>query len=534
MSDNFDFVKRFVFMPPDPRKLAAGIVFLGILLGSVSVFFLSPSSSLGVNLVGAAVASIFFYVAPSLLSAEFTAFLGNLSRRWTYVMSVLDQFTVFFFSFMIPFTESVGEAWQLLWLGLATVYLINLLMVLVARGGKNILVSVSLPLIYPVWTLAAFHLFIGRLVGIPGSLYVQNFVLFIISAFLLLLTMFLYDVIIGSNISLSAFDFSSAVILHEDLALEEGVETDVHHQSFRVENGSGTTYNVPWVHPGPLEGIGGGRLTSVLIDEDSFMFHVPSYHTINLSDPEDMHLFEQPPEPELEEEASRMLKVEREGFTLYGRRYGNGKLVFVQNRNIDDYDPEIAYSLKEEHPELCLVDLHNQMDGEAEKWLQTRDPDVQVFRDAVDEMVERLEGEELEDYRAGSGGNTEYRALVEEVGDQKVCILGINGNDAPPLLRDLEEELEFDHTLVFTTDSHANAIEMADPREYSREDLENAVEEAEENVSDAEAGFGEEVVEDVKVLGKDYEALITTMNVMTRLVPISLLLYYVAIVFLVL
>ncbi|MFB6265630.1 MAG: DUF2070 family protein [Candidatus Nanohaloarchaea archaeon] len=535
MSDNFDFVKKIIIAPPEPRKMALIAVFLGFLFGAVSTFVLSPSSSIEANVIGGLVASVFFYVIPAILSAEVTGRFAGLSRKYTYVMSIVDQVFVFLFSLVIPFTETVGEAWQVLWLGLATVYVFNLVMVLPARPRDNLVLDISFPLIFPGWTLFAFHLFIGRLVGIPRLLYLQNSVFFIISALLALLTLALFNVIIRSNISLSAFDFSSALILHEEMELEEGVERDVYHQSFSVGNEDGeTVYNVPWLHPGPVEGVGGGRLTSELVKEGGFMLHVPSYHTLDLSRPQDIDLFRNPPEAETSPKASKMVSKQVDGFTLYGRRYGNGKIVYIENREIDDYDPEIAYRLKEENPELCLVDLHNQMESEGEGWLQAGDRRGKTLRDAVNELVEELDGLELRDYRAGIGGNTEYRALVEEVDGQETLLLGINDNDAPPVLRDLEDELGFDHTLVFTTDSHEKALEMANPKKYEREELEEAVRQAEDDVSDAEAGFGESTVENVKVLGKDYEALITTMNVMTRLVPISLLLYYIAIVFLIL
>ncbi|MDY6766331.1 MAG: DUF2070 family protein, partial [Candidatus Nanohaloarchaea archaeon] len=219
-----------------------------------------------------------------------------------------------------------------------------------------------------------------------------------------------------------------------------------------------------------------------------------------------------------------------------------------------DYEPSIAYHLKERYPDLVLVDLHNQTVAEGDKWLQHMDADRELLEDAVDTMMERLADAEMHDYRAGVGGSGDVRCLVEEVdgqrtvppgengartpssegdGVQRTCMLGVNASDAPQELHDVAAALDFDEVLPFTTDAHEDLFAMAAPT-ADRDALQAAVEEAEEDLGDAAAGIGHDTVEDVQVIGKDYEGLITTMNVMARLVPITLVLYYIGIIFLIL
>lgn len=534
MSDNVDFYRKLLFRPPPPRKLAAITVLLGIFYGVGSTLALSPSSDLEVNILGAFIAAVFFYIVPALLSSETVSRIGGVSRKWAYMMAIFDLTIVFLFSLLIPFTDSGAEAWQILWLGLATVYLANLLMVLLARGQQSVLMNIAYPFIYPGTVLIMFHVTVGQLVGIPGSIYIRNSILFLVSAFLLLLTVGIYNFLLRGNIRLSTLEFFPALVLGEQRALPGGIETDVFQQMLEVDNGEKIRFNIPWVHPGPVAGFGGGRLTSELIDEDVFMLHIPSYHTLDLTDPASIDRFRDMPEAETAGEASRLLKLEKNGFTLWGRKYGDRNVVFIQNREIDDYEPSIAYSLKEEYPDLCLIDLHNQMlEEDPEKWLEYMDKDRRLLEEAVDEMVDMLATAEKADYSAGVGGDTDYRCLVEEVDGQRTCLLGVNASDAPAILREVEDELGFDESLVFTTDSHEDLVEMADPS-YEKEELQEAVVEADNDLSDAEAGIGERSVEDVGVLGKEYEGLITTLNIMGRLVPITLILYYVAIVFLIL
>ncbi|MFB6294497.1 MAG: DUF2070 family protein, partial [Candidatus Nanohaloarchaea archaeon] len=397
--------------------------------------------------MGAAVAALFFYILPAFLAAEVTARGTGIQRQLTYLMGIADQVIVVFFAITIPFTDSAAEAWQVMWLGLATVYLANLVMVLMARGRRKIHWNLLYPLIYPGIVLAAFHVFIGQLVGIPSTLYLQNSVFFLVSAVLLLLTIANYTFIMHANIDMSALDFFPGVILGEKKELPSGIHTDVHHSALHIDNGTGYTFTVPWVHPGPVDGFGGGHLTAELIDTDTFPLHIPSYHTLDLSDPADIDRFRTPPAADTSGQASRLVKLEENGFTLWGRRYEGGTVVYIQNRGIDDYEPSIAYDLKQEYPDMVLVDLHNQTVGEGEKWLQHMDPDRELLEEAVASMMDRLDGAELHDYRAGVGGNGDVRCLVEEVDGQTTCLLGVNASDAPQELHDVAARLNFDEVL---------------------------------------------------------------------------------------
>ncbi len=535
MSDNLDIYKKIIFRPPTPRHLLAAMLLLGALFGAGTTIALSPSSSIRANIIGAAVVALFFYIVPALLAAELATRLGNITRRWTYVMGIANQLTIFLFTLTLLIADSVGEAWQVMWLALATVYFIDLLMVVMANGrNRHIAVTVVLPLTAPVFLLGAFHLLIGRVVGIPSTLYLQNSFFFLASAFLLWLTVGIYTFIIQANVDMSALDFFATLISDDEQALDIGVDIDVPHQALHIDNGESMAYTVPWLHPGPIEGFGGGRLTSALIDADTFMLHIPSYHTLDLADPADIPRFRDLPEAETREEATRMHTWESGNFTLHGRRYPGGTVIYIDNKQIDDYEPSISYRLKDEHPGLCLIDLHNQPRwGNKESWVEDLDGRYGTLREGVATLMDDLADAEMHPYHAGFAGNGDYRALVEEVDGQRTCLLGIDGNDAPQVLYDLESDLDFDRTLVFTTDSHEHILELAHPRKYTRDELEAAVAEAEDDLAPASVGLGERTVENVRVLGKDYEGLIATLNIMARMVPISLVLYYIGIIFLV-
>lgn len=534
MSDNLDFYRRLMVRPPGLYALRVGVVVLAVVLGSISAFVLFRSFGISADLSGAAIAVLFFYLLPAVVTAEVISRLAAITKQWTYLMVILSEGAIFLFALIIPFADSSVEAWQIMWLGLATVYLIDLTMVVLAKGKRRFHMNLVYPLIYPGILIVVFHLFIGRLIGIQKVTYLQNSVLFLVSAFLLTLTIGFFEFLMRANIrGMSALDFFSTIILDEERSLDQGVETDVTHQALHIGNGQHLSFNIPWLHPGPVEGFGGGRLTTELIDADTFFLHVPSYHTLDLADPDDIDQFRNLPDAEMHAEATPLITLEHAGFTLRGRRYGGRTVVYLENRQVDDYDPAIIYDIKDRYPDICLIDLHNQPIASGARSLQRLEKTADRLKEGIDRLVEQLEAADMHPYRAGHAGNGEYRCLVEEVDDQVTCLLGIDGNGAPPSLLAFEDCAEFDETLVFTTDSHRNLMDLARPRSYDTEELLTAAREARENLSEATAGIGERVVEDVKVLGKSYEGLISTLNIMGRLVPIAIVLYYIGLVFLV-
>ncbi|MDY6778092.1 MAG: DUF2070 family protein [Candidatus Nanohaloarchaea archaeon] len=536
MSDNVDFYKNFIFTLPREGTIIAATAATGIVLGITS-FLLVGALTVTPDPFFLIAAPFLFYLIPAFLSAEGMTVIGRVRRRFTYLNAIIDQVVVFLFAVILLATSTFGEAWQIFWLGLATIYLINLLYTSLIRGRGKYPLNLLLPLIFPLTLLLFFHLTIGRSIGIPGQAYIQNLSFFIASGFLLLLTLGIYQFIIDANVEdVSVYDFFSTIITGEKRYIKGSMNVDVPHQAFHIQQDDRElTYNIPWLHPGPVAGFGGGRLTTELIQrDDGFMLHVPSYHTLDLSNPEDIDRFQEPPDATTHETATELMKRESGDFTIWGRRYGDRVILYLQNRQIDDYDPAITYSIKEQHPDLTLVDLHNQPVGADHDWIQTLDTSIDRLKDTVADLVQELEDAKDYSYSAGFYSDDEHACLVEKVNGQTTCLLTVDGNDAPESLLSMEDRLDHDHVLVSTTDSHEKLVELADPKDLGTETLEASVEQAEQRVDSAAAGLGERTVEEVEVMGKNYEGLIFTLNIMGRLVPISLLLYYIGLIFLIL
>jgi len=293
MEENVGVYRHLLFELPDVHMLRVATVIAGAVFGTVTTWVLSPLSGVQATIIGGLVTSLFFYILPAVLSGEIVSRFGGVTGRWTYLMALVDQGSLFLFTGTVVIAESiivesVQEAWQLLWLGLATVFVINVVMVAAARGRRTIHRNLPYALIFPGFLIGAFHVFIGRLIGIRKVLYLQNSILFIVSAVLLFITLLIFDFLLRANVDgLSVLDFPSAIILGEEQRLAGGITTEVYHQALHIEQEDGDTlrYNIPWVHPGPVEGFGGGRLTEELIDADTFFLHIPSDHSLDMADP---------------------------------------------------------------------------------------------------------------------------------------------------------------------------------------------------------------------------------------------------------
>ncbi|MCJ7450719.1 MAG: DUF2070 family protein [Candidatus Nanohaloarchaeota archaeon QJJ-9] len=528
MPEDLSGYRKVIFRSPSLKKLLILNLLVGILFGSVNgaiAFLIFDQKLLWVPIL-----SLLLYIIPSVINGELLASLSKLSRKWTYSMSFIDQITVFGFSLIIPLPSS--HIWSLMWLGLATVYLLGILGLVGGRGRRKYFTNFAYPLIYPLWLLAVFHTFVGSNVGVSRMVYIHNSTLFFITSILLGLTLLIFEFVIKANSkSISALDFLSNVILDEEKAIEDYIETHVYNQSLEIEGKEKARFYIPWIHPGPVSGFGGGNLIPELVDESSFFLHVPSAHSMDLADPEEVERFKSPPEAEKSSKASKLLKGDKGGFKFWGRMYGDSKIVFIQNKDVDDYDPSMIYDIKEDHENLTLIDMHNQpMDGEG-KPVQPMDPRSKILREGIESLVQKLEEAELKDYRAGFKIQKGYSILVEELGDQKTVQIVMNANGKPPVLKEVEKELEFDENLLLTTDTHQQLSLIANPPPAEKEEIIESVRESEENLESAEAGISEEKLENVNILGGNYGRLIATLNVMGRLVPISLLLYYISLIF---
>ncbi|MFB6116463.1 MAG: DUF2070 family protein [Candidatus Nanosalina sp.] len=543
-TDNLEVFKRVIFHIPPLKKTLTLFGLLGVAY-SISLFFLVNQLLIdSINFLSIPLFTLLLFLLPGLAASEvYYFFLPGYPRKWGYFLSLVNQLVIFLFAVLLTFSDDFAIAWKIIWLGLITLY-INNFFILVLSVGPSYLRRISLlSLVQPLMILGAFHFVLGRFLQIGYLAYFTNFLVVFGAGLVLLLSVYVTEFLVGSNVSnISILNLAAALLQNKQEKLDLGRKVSPDVQTLEIENRSGSKkFVVPWLHPGPLEGFGGGQITSRIIkalnrdEREGFFLHVPSNHEMDPSDPEDSKkVVKAVSEPEKYSEASRLVRESYEDIVFYGRKIGEKKIVYMDHQGFDDYDSSIFEEVLDKG-ETVLIDLHNQPKGSRLGEMRYGTEEAEKVREYLNEFMEFLDKQETEDYAAGfsvNQGSKPSSALVEKVGDQKTLMFGIEGNDSSEELLELREEFSksFDEVLLFTTDTHASIHDLASDKQVKKDEIRETVEGALRNLSPASAGVSLNKSEPMKFLKDDYYGLIFTINILVRLIPISLVVMYLALV----
>lgn len=549
-TDNVDIFKKIIFRIPTARRLATAITLLGLVYSGL--FYLAVHAFAG-NLVDlpsltpALVPALWLltFVLPAVLSGELLhRLLPDYPRKWGFFLAMCNQFVLFIYMLVFSGANNIVNAWNIIWLATTTLFLSNFFVLLLTLGYNHVKRISVLSLVQPLMVLVSFHLLLGSYLTIPLAVYILNAGIIVLAGILFLATLGIAEYLLKSNVSnVSALSLTSALLQKKQEALDLGYPTRPEVQTLEIENSNGkTTVAVPWIHPGPLEGFGGGRITGDIIEElnrdgEGFFFHVPSTHRSDPTDPDDYRkIVEALEQPGKKSKASRLLRRKYDLAEFYGRRV-NGKNIVLMEMKYDDAQLSVFREAIDPE-ETLLVDLHNhERKQEAslrqELWYNTEES--REIREELQDFLEELEELEVEDYSAGFStctSDTNTFALVERVGDQETLLFGIEGNEASPELLELEERYreEFDEVLLFTTDTHQSIHDLSSLEQVDPDQVIETVEKAEKDVSPASIGFTSNRAARMKLLQEDYSSLILSINMLVRLVPLALLMLYLSLV----
>jgi putative membrane protein len=241
--------------------------------------------------------------------------------------------------------------------------------------------------------------------------------------------------------AVGGLEITSKLVQREHLHLGMGFPMEPTVQTLAVETDEKTVVAAPWVHPGIVEGIGGGRLSWNLLErlndenQNGFFFHVPCTHRSDSADPT-VHeqVGEAVTDPETDQQASRLLVRSVDGTTFSGRRYGDSRVVFVDSQEYNDIELGIFQDAID--PETTLVvDQHAHLDDDLEDDLTHEDPAADRLREQFLDFLDELDDAPLAPYRAGhavahDSDDISLFALVEEVDGQRTLVLGADRNEA--------------------------------------------------------------------------------------------------------
>lgn len=544
MADNVDVFKKIVFSLPEFRNTLSAIILLGILYSALvytAVELFAPFELRPLTVIFGAVS---VFILPAVVSGELLyRFLPDYPRSWGYFLALSNETILFVYGLIISGANNYTNAWHIFWIALITLFLSNFFVLLLTIGYDYVSKISALSTVQPLLILCAFHTFIGQYLMIPLYEYLLNLGVLFIAGFVLLLAFGVTEYLIRSNLdNISVLQLTSGLLQKKQEALDLGYYTRPDVQTLEIENQEGkSTLAVPWIHPGPLEGFGGGRITSKIIEalnegQDGFFLHVPSTHKSDPAEPEDYKkVLEAVKEPEKVGKASKLFSQRYGDVSFYGRKVNGKKIVYMDAERYDDY--ELSIFREEIDPEeTIIVDLHNQEREEEvriEVWYNTEA--AQELREHFRDFLERLEEKETYDYSAGFksvNGEEPIYAMVEEAGDQRTLLFGIEGNGASEELRELRDKYEqkFDEVILFSTDTHRSVHALSADEQVDISEVKKTVSNAEETVSKASIGLTNNKAASMKLLQEDYSGLIFSINILIRLMLLSFGILYVLLV----
>jgi putative membrane protein len=542
-ADNVDVFQRLVFSVPPLKLQLPALIGLGVIYSLVSYAALSMSIFVVPAPESVLPVAALLFVLPFLFAGElFHRLLPSYPRSWSFFLALANQFVFFVYALVLSGANDVGNAWSIVWLLFITVYLINILALVVSVGIDRYKRILLVSLAEPAALIAAFYAFGGADLGFSTYRHVFAFASLLIAAGFLVSVLALVDYLIRSNTDVSAFALTSGILRNDRESLDLGVEAEPAVETLAIDNGDRLTLAAPWVHPGPLGGFGGGQLSGNVIDalnegdRDGFFLHVPCTHKEDLSNPTDAgKILDAVGDPEGVGRASRLVHGDYGEIEFYGRRFGDREVVYLHSEGIDDYDTGV-FTRDVDGSELLLVDLHKHdiQDGPT-KEVQYGSSEADRLKRHFDDFRERLAEEPLHEYAAGFEVVRDDRdmvAIAESVDGQDVLTMGIDTNGVTPDIRELAAGYrgEFDEVLVFSTDTHASVHELANKTRSNVEALDAAVQRAIDDVSPATIGLESEKTEPLKLLKNDYNGLVFSVNILIRLTVIALLALYVLLV----
>ena len=542
--DNVESFEWIIFHIPSVKTSLTAMTLLSLVYSFLMYMGFSWFTALPLDPALIIYLAVLLFAIPALVAGEaLYLLLPDYPRHWGYFLVASNQFFTFIFGLILTGANSSINAWRVVWLGLITLFLITTLVLTLTLGAKYIKRIILLSLVQPLLVLLVSNYYLSPFLQFRWWDYASNIGVLLFTGLILGLLLHIIQYLVGSNVSnVSAFNLTSGLLQKKQQALDLGYESNPEVHTLQIENSDGkASIGIPWVHPGPLGAFGGGQLSTTMInrlndDLKGFFMHVPSNHEADMADPEDAEkLIDEIERPEMYGKASRLIEKSGELGRLYGRRFDGKKIIFMDLPGYDDYDISVVRDCIDIES-TTVVDLHNHVDEETSKVIWSGTAEAEKLRDFIKDFASELEAKELYDYRAGFetdvSGEIPLFTLVEEVRNQRTLIYGIEGNGSTEKLKQLNDELrdEFDKAVFFTTDTHASIHEMAKETHLDQALLRDTVSQAQEKVTSANIGLGMGQARGVKLLQSDYQGLIYSINIMIRLLPLTLISMYILLV----
>ena len=437
-----------------------------------------------------------FLIVPAFL----TSVLGWKTVKWlggkfedkhAYFLSTLTMFGVAILLAAVSFIDNfyIFEIWnvvEILFIGLAAVFMFHLL-VYAAVGVISIYKAVapaSLYLLFSALILLSFRTVTPKMLGRLGTLVGISF--FIVWVFIKLT-----DAPFKSTLGITTFDLVSLSIAEyvhtggSDKNPFSGMGKDlkVPYQVLKFQTKkSKYAIAVPWLHPGPIESIG-GKLPNLLAENlkkklsDAVFLHTYVDHTFNPVSLDRItgqmrNMTFSGKGFSKSARATRLVQVRNNGTTLLGQKFGNAYL-FISTfapKVTEDISPAVGFWLLRKFGRNAIfVDAHNSFSREIDEAeaIGFGDARVENLIAAIEIARKKLDRERQAPFKVSiesSGrdflefGVKGISVFCTEVRRQKNAVIVLDTNNLVPEFRERiikkVKQAGFNNAEVVTTDAH--------------------------------------------------------------------------------
>ncbi len=537
------FAKLF-FTTPSRKKTMGLIWLMGFIYASLTYIPVYKHTTFLFSIkVGFSVA-ILLYILPSLVFGALATILFKDMRKNWYALALLNETLLFLGVISLYLLTTTAHILNLMWWWLLLIYGIDFLVFVVFYGKKlnvkSSVFSLSYPLmvVFILYKLFYNHINLGR-----GLLYENLIILGAVIGGTLAVIYFL-EYLFGGNIegvtlveTLSKFVRGMG---DENFYISGlGIRIKALLQSLWIKSGDKhTVLVIPWLHPGPMRGFGGGLLTSRLISyvnkrfDSGFFLHVPSSHeidTLSIGVVDKIKRGLKMPE-KYAGKATGVLKESAGSIMIYGQKIGDVFLFVIDAAHINHYDVSIFYYIRNKFKEkIVFADAHNNKPLKSPKDLQFGEKDMETIEHLIENLMARLKKEPEHSLKIGTSINKNNKmfSFVVQSGRQKnlYFVLDEDGIEKhnKELIKSIAKKHNFDNIIVLTTDTHSeNVRDILSEKEYDKNEIEAIIEDSLNNLKSASLGYSESWLENVGVMGNTFMALKNTATILIHLTPVLL------------
>jgi len=549
--------RRLVHRAPDYKKSITAILSLGIIYGWLTYLTIyrdlalfSPQRPLSIGLI--------VYVVPAIIYGFLTSFLlQNFKKRRAYLLSLINE-TTLFVGVVLLLAISREHLFNFIWWWMGLIYSFNVLSLLGIFGSHGKLKSLVYPLIFPGLVFPSLFSIYGIYIVSKSALLFRSLLLLGLGIILLLVIHFidfLFNFSLRKSERVPLLDLVSSFITKQSMSLDSlGTEVNVLLQGLKLRRQEDkremAKIAIPWLHPGPIQSIGGGFLSTAIIDRlnDGFFWHIPSSHTY---DPTNLNFLNQletklKDEGETKSKLTKMVTVrgrdaeikqvndgrgknflEEDEWQIHGQRLEDVYLIALDLPDQDDYDLAIFKNIKDRLGEkIVFVDTHNHAHTRYNV-MQFSSARAEALEKGIIRLIDKLKQKQAYDFEAGIALAEEMMGLTFKVEEERDLYLTLNRNGlTSELKRDVAEVVnnyDFDNALVMTTDAHTS-VKLPD-NSFSQDKIKNVIDRT-LDMFPANLEYIENRLENISVLGGNYRSVENSISILSHLFILFLLIIY--------